>query len=214
MAKHNVKKLLQDVPKVEAPKLNVAEVLSRLQAESACDHSNRKIKLSFEFLDTTNPLFTLGKVEPEWYADLMNEFKLLTQINKKQLFQEYRSKFKPHPYSDIEKLNCKDEYLTNPQYEAIQIRLTKSTGRIHGFFVGNTFYVRFLDRRHNMYDVEGYEGIQLGSIPMTMTEKLDYELVKKDSYIQELENKIYKNGELLCDNCSDCPRDVFKKFSI
>ena len=214
MAKTDFKNLLKNVPKVSPPQIDVVDTLSRLQKETACDNSNRKIKLSLEFLDTTNPLFTLGKVETEWYADLMNELKLFTQISKKQLFGEYKNKFKPHPYSDITKLNYKDEYLTNPQYEAIQIRLTRSTGRIHGFFVGNTFYIRFLDRWHNMYDSIGYESQQIYGTPMTMAEKLDCELNEKNSYIQELENKIYKNGELLCDNCSDCSKGVFKKFHI
>ena len=56
-------------------------------------------------------------------------------------------------------LNYKDEYLTNPQYDGVQLRLDKSSGRIHGFFIENVYYIRFLDRRHNMYISEGYGGV-------------------------------------------------------
>lgn len=214
MPKKDFKNILENIPEAIAPNINVIDKLSKLQSEISGDKTDKKIKLSFEFLDTNNELFRLGEVENEWYSDLINEFQMLTNITKKQVFGEYKKKYQPHPYTDREKLNYKDEYLTNPQYDATQLRLTKSTGRLHGFFVDNIYYIRFLDRWHNMYDSEGYQGAKICGFPMTIAEKLTMQIGEKDLHIKELEEKLYKNGELLCDNCSDCPKGVFGKFNL
>lgn len=211
---YNFKQILGNIPEAKAPEVNVVDVLSRLRSEVATDDDNKKIKISYEFLDTTNDLFGLGGIEKEWYSDLMGELKMLTSITRKQLFGEYKKKFKPHPYSKVDLLNYKDEFLINPQYEAFQLRLTKSTGRIHGFFVGNIFYIRFFDRWHNMYDVEGYPGIQYYGFPMTVAEKQEIELRQKNDEIDSLKDMLNQNAELLCDNCSDCSKGVFKRFKI
>lgn len=211
---NNYKKILKEIPEAKAPELNVVDVLSRLQSEEIVDDSNKKIKLSYEFLDTENDLFRLGGIENEWYVDLVAELKMLTSITKKQLFGEYKSKYKPHPYTKIDLLNYKDKYLINPQYESFQLRLTKSTGRIHGFFVGNIFYIRFFDRWHNMYDANGYPGVQYYGLPMSVAERQEAEIKQKDKKIRELENMINQNAEILCDNCSECKKGVFKQFKL
>lgn len=214
MPKKDYKNILKQIPEAIPPEFSVVDTLSKLKEEKTNEDSNKKIKLSFEFLDTQNKLFRLGGVENEWYADLIDELKMLTNITKKQLFGEYKKKYKPHPYTNTALLNYKDKYLINPQYEAIQLRLDKSSGRLHGFFVGNVYYVRFLDRWHNMYEAKGYPGIKISDIPLTTAEKLTLQIGEKDLHIKDLETKLYENVELLCDNCSDCPKGVFKKFKL
>lgn len=206
---------LKTIPEVKPPKNDVVGTLSRLTEENEGNFKNKKIKISFEFFDSKNKFFSLGNIENEWFTDLLDELRELTKITKTQLFTEYKAKYKPHPYIDsIDSLNYKDEYLTNPQYEGVQIRISKSKGRIHGFFIGNVYYIRFLDRRHNMYNSEGYGGVQFVPFPMTSFELLEVENQKQKVKIAELEAINEKNAEILCDNCSECSKEVFNKFQI
>ena len=214
MPKFNEKKL-STIPEVKPLKNNVIDILSRLKEENTGNLSDKKIKISFEFFEQNNKYFSLGNIENEWFTDLFEELKELSKITRKQLFTEYRRKYKPHSYiSSISLLNYKDEYLTNPQYEGVQLRLDKSSGRIHGFFIENVYYIRFLDRRHNMYNSEGYGGVVFVPFPKTMTEKLEEENKNQKEKILGLEKKIENNVEILCSNCSECKKDVFNKFEL
>ena len=79
-------------------------------------------------------------------------------------------------------INFKDSMLLDPQIEAYQLRISKGKGRIHGFFVENTYYIKFLDNNHNMYDSEGYGGIQIYDYPLNQYEKLqlDFENINNE----------------------------------
>lgn len=214
MPKFDVKKL-NAIPEAKPLKSNVVDTLSRLKEENIGDVTEKKIKVSFEFFDAENKFFTLGNIEKEWFTDLLEELKNLSNLTKKQIFNEYKKKYKPHPYYDsLKSLNYKDEYLTNPQYEGTQLTLTKSTGRIHGFFIGNIYYIRFLDRWHNMYNSEGYGGVKYFPKARSDFERLEEENNIQKQQIMTLENKIEKNATILCDNCMKCNKEVFKKFEL
>lgn len=203
------------IPEAKPPKNNVVNTLSRLKEENAGELQNKNIKISFEFFESQNEYFSLGNIENEWFTDLLEELKELSKITRKQLFIEYKNKYKPHPYiNNIEALNYKDEYLTNPQYEGVQIRIDKSSGRIHGFFIENVYYIRFLDRRHNMYNSEGYGGVTFVPFPKTTVEKLEDENQEQKERIVKLEKRHEKNAEILCDNCLDCEKKVYNKFEL
>lgn len=214
MPKFNEKKLYA-IPEAKPPKNNVIDTLSRLKEENAGNLEDKKIKISFEFFEPNNKYFSLGKIENEWFTDLFEELKELSKITRKQLFTEYKKKYKPHPYiSNISSLNYKDEYLTNPQYEGVQLRLDKSSGRIHGFFIENVYYIRFLDRRHNMYNSEGYGGVVFVPFPKTGFEKLEDENQMQKQKIEHLEEKIEYNAQIICDNCMECTKEIYNKFKL
>lgn len=219
--KSKITSKLSVIPEIETKEKDIAKVLQTLKEENAEDE--KKIKLSFRFFDRNNSLFNLGEVENEWFIDLLDSMKLLTKITRKQLFGEYKEKFKPHPYNEIKKLNWKDEMLTNPQYEAWQLRINKSKGRFHGFFVENIYYIKFLDRWHNMYDDKKYGGIEYKEYPITSYEKLEAELKNKSELVEKykfkssrLEKTLTDGFSAICDNCSDCEKvdKVYKNFEL
>ena len=153
MPNKSVANKLKSIPELQPPSINVIDTLKTLKEENKSE--KQKIKISFQFFERNNKLFNLGEVEGEWFIELLDVLQLLSKITKKQLFGEYKDKFKPHPYTDIDKLNFKDDMLSNLQNEAYQLRITKSKGRIHGFFVENIYYIRFIDRCQNT-DHTGY----------------------------------------------------------
>lgn len=214
MPKFNEEELYA-IPEAKPLKNNVINTLSRLKEENIGNLGDKKIKISFEFLDSNNKYFSLGKIENEWFTDLFEELKELSKITKKQLFTEYKKKYKPHPYTNtIKLLNYKDEYLTNPQYDGVQLRLDKSSGRIHGFFIENVYYIRFLDRRHNMYISEGYGGVEFVPFPKTGFEKLEDENQIQKEKIEYLEKKIEQNFQVVCENCMECKKGIYNKFKM
>lgn len=219
--KNKIVDKLKTIPEVEVKEKDVSIILQTLKEENK--GIEKKIKISFQFFERINELFNLGEVENEWFIDLLDAMKLLTNITKKQLFGEYKGKFKPHPYDKIEQLNYKDEMLINPQYEAWQLRLDKSHGRFHGFFVENTYYIKFLDRWHNMYNDKKYGGIQYKSFPCTEYDKLEQryeeEVAEKKQYEEKnkkLTETLEKSFEAICNNCANCDKvdDVYKNFKL
>ena len=216
----NIIDQLKGIPEIKAEKKDVSKILQTLKEENKSDSKQQKINLSFDFLDRENELFNMGEAETEWFIDLMDTYKLLTGITKKQLFGEYKEKFKPHPYKDIEKLNFNNEMLTNPQYEAWQLRISKSKGRLHGFFVENTYYVIYIDRWHNMYDDPKYGGIDYKEYPQGMYEILETRCLQQEDENKEsiqknkeLEEKLLMGAEAICNECIECPKvDKVHKF--
>lgn len=212
---------LKTIPEVNAKEKDVSKILQTLKEENQSE--DKKIRISFQFFDRENKLFNLGEIENGWFIDLIDTFKLLNDITKKQLFGEYKNKFKPHPYDEEEKLNCKDKMLIHPQYEAWQLRLDKSHGRIHGFFVENTYYIRFLDRWHNMYDDKKYGGIKYKEFPLTEYDKLEQRCKQQVIVIEqyrdkkdELEKTLQDSFEAVCNNCVNCNKvnDIYGNFKL
>lgn len=212
MPKNNVANKLKKIQKVPNKEKNIPEILRTLKEENKSEE--QKITISFKFWDRENKLFNLGEIESEWFIELLDMLKLLSNITKKQLFGEYRDKFEPHPYNDIDKLNYPDEMLTNPQYEAWQLRITKSKGRVHGFFVENTYYVRFIDRWHNMYNDVKYGGIVFKVPPISMYSMLETKYKETELKLQKAEKQINEGFNAVCENCSECSKvdKVYKFF--
>ena len=110
MPRFNEKELCA-IPEAKPLKNDVIKTLSRLKEENTGNLEDKKIKISFEFFEPNNKYFSLGNIENEWFTDLLGELKELSKITRKQLFTEYKKKYKPHPYiSNISSLNYKDEY--------------------------------------------------------------------------------------------------------
>lgn len=213
--KHNVLKDLTNIPQALNIKLDTTEILKTLDKENENKTLDKKIKVSFRFLDRDNELFNMGNADIHWIMELLDTLKFLTQITKKQLFTEYRKKFQPHQYDEIEKLKYKDAFLTNPQYEeCYQLRLTKSTGRIHGFFINEIYYIRFLDKEHNMYNDKRYGGPKYYIAPQTPYEMLQERNNELETTNQTLIEKNNRNYNIICDNCMECPNSISDKFEV
>lgn len=219
--KNKMMKNLATIPEVKPQEKDVSRILQTLKEERKSP--DKKIKISFQFLNRDNKLFNIGEIEKEWFISLIDVLKLLSSITRKELKHQYKDKFHPHQYADKEKLNYKDEMLTNPQYEAYQLRLDKSSGRLHGFFVENTYYVIFIDRWHNMYNDKKYGGIQYKSFPITQYDKLEQQynekVIEVQQYIeknQKLKTSLEKSFAAVCNNCSECKKvnAIYSEFEI
>ena len=151
-----------------------------------------KVTFSFDFLDRFHDLFNMGdnknnplEVEKGWFLDLLdclNDVSKLTRIE-----------FGANKKYDLHPINWKNANTNRPkgmeQYEWWQFRINKSKGRIIGIFIENCFHIVWLDRYHNLTNIEGYGGIDYYSVPMSMAEQKEIELERAYARIKELEEK-------------------------
>jgi len=117
------------------------------------DRADEKIVFSFELLDRNHKYFNLGgmkKVCDGWLIELIDTFKEISSL--KWIEFKKIKKFQVHPYTNNENFKFEFDDKTMVQYDAFQIRIDQSKGRIHGFIVGNRYYVYWLDPNHNMND--------------------------------------------------------------
>lgn len=165
--------------------------------------SQEKVVFSFEFFDRTHEAFNLGKTCVQWYIELLDVVKDISGLTWQQVNIERRKKYDPHSH-DWNKTNYKytlDEQMLQ-QHEGVQFRLSKSKGRVHGFMVGNIFYVYWLDPYHNMNDSPGYGGVQKYKPYETCFEQLNRtikELSKENTELKQL-NKLWEDEVAVSDN--------------
>lgn len=197
---------LTSIPHYNKNSVKVNKVSEKLKLIKSENHGSNedKINISLEVLDRDNELFNLGGTTIDWFISMLDTLKHLTTITKKQLFNEFYSKYDPHHYNG--NINYKDEYLFNEQIrdEAYQLRITKGKGRIHGFFVGNTYYIRFFDSQHNMYDSEGYGTVTICDFPKNSYDLLCIENEQLRNSLTEEKKKNDHNSELVCGCCIGC----------
>lgn len=214
---------LNAIPPIEKDSVKVNYVDEKLKVIKSEKHGDNedKIKISFEVFTRKVESFNLGSATSEWYISLIDTLNHLTSITKKQLFNEFHNKYDPHNYGG--KLNYEDELLTNEQIrdEAYQLRISKGGGRIHGFFVGNTYYIRFLDNEHNMYDAAGYGTVTTCPFPMNEYEVLSVKFEELQNTLLIEKEKNNNNSNLICTCCTECNvvderdnRKVIDKFDL
>lgn len=73
------------------------------------------------------------------------------------------------------------------QVECVQFFLTKGNGRVHGFIVGNRFYVVWLDPAHNLYPEAGHVNYSL--YPCNQYETLQREHERLECRCDQLQNE-------------------------
>lgn len=146
-----------------------------------------KIIFSFRFLDFSNPAFNLGGVCEKWYPELFNMLSNVSKLNRNELIITHEKIYRCHEH-DWDNLdysfNFDDEFLK--QIDCRQIRISKSKGGIHGFLIGNTFYVVWIDPHHNLYPDERYGGRKFFKPSETCCSYRDSELEKLKKENEEL----------------------------
>jgi len=94
-----------------------------------------------------------------YFTSLMERFKNLSSLSRDELLQRSgrRDTFRVHPIN-WDDARCSIKTFGLPAVvgqdvddDAFQISLSLSNGRVHGYFVTNTFHVVWLDPRHNLY---------------------------------------------------------------
>lgn len=135
-----------------------------------------KLTFSFKFFDRHHEVFNLGKTKVSWFISLLDAMKEVSDLTRNQLVVEQRNHYQCHPHKWDEldyKFNFSDEFLC--QVECLQFRLSTGGGRVHGFIIGNRFYIVWLDPHHNLYASNKHGGRKFYGAPWNSYDELKHE---------------------------------------
>lgn len=172
--------------KVNIPNKNKSFPIDQETMHTLRDRNKEKIIFSFRFLDLKTEPFNLGGVCEKWYPELFQMLSNVSNYTRSDLILA-NGTFRCHTH-DWDKLDYKfnfdDDFLD--QVDCRQIRIGKSKGGIHGFLIGNTFYIVWLDRHHNLYPMDRHGGLKTFKPPETCCSYRDEELDKLKKENEEL----------------------------
>lgn len=149
---------------------------------------DKDLVFSFRFLELNHEIFNLGGTCNRWSNDLFELLNNLSKITRNDFVNKLQRHYRSHIHN-WDKLDYKygleDEFLE--QVECRQARISTSKGGIHGFVLGNRFYVIWLDPHHNLYPDDRYGGVKNFSPPETCCGYRDSELESLKKIIEGYE---------------------------
>ncbi|WP_404988154.1 hypothetical protein [Clostridium culturomicium] len=200
--KANKKRFNIPKPKeIENPSKNKLPI-SKDEIENARIRAKERLQFSFRFLNIDNEAFNLGSMEKrrasicgEWFIELLKSFKSVSDINRDSLISQ-RQHYDAHGH-DWKNLDYKFEFSEDflEQVECMQYRISSSNGRVHGFIIGNTFYIVWLDPHHNLYPDDRYGGRKFYMRPLSCHDRLQEKMVE----LLKENNKLKKENEEIMD---------------
>lgn len=119
--------------------------------------SKQPVLFSFRFLDRDHELFNLKDVDFTWYLSLLDNLREISRLNRHEFIVEQKQHYECHQHR-WEKLKHRFNipWFEQIQDECWQFTLSKSYGRVHGFMIGNRFYIVWLDKYHQLYPDDRY----------------------------------------------------------
>ncbi len=197
--KETKRKIGRLLPKVEI-KRDIKDKFPILEEEIVELRKRNKEKLlfSFKFFDREHEAFNLGNTGDSWFIALMDSLKEVSNLTRNDLVVVQRQHYQAHnhKWEDLDYCySLADIFLE--QVECLQFRLSTSGGRVHGFIIGNNFYIVWLDPHHNLYPDDRFGGRNFYTKPLTCYEKIVIELEYLKSKLEEKDKCILEMEELL-----------------
>lgn len=196
--RHNKAKLLDTISPLTSE--IVSKQLRSFSVENIEEIKSRHAEdlvFSFVLFDRTHKAFNLGNVCIPWYISLIDTFKELSKMNWCSIQQAGHYDAHEHNWDKTNYTFMFDKK-TLDQYEGVQFSLGSTKGRVHGFIVGNVFYVYWLDPYHNLYTVDGRGKENLYSPGLSCMESLNSQIIDLVRENKRLEKESEEFLEDLC----------------
>ena len=116
--------------------------------------SKENINFSFKYIDAENTKFCFYNHDGKYFIEFIDRIKVLSSWSKQEIISNRSGALKAHP---IDFGHTSESGFNFPQHDQIvdvpyQFSLGKNEhGRVHGFFINNTFYIVWLDKMHELY---------------------------------------------------------------
>ena len=120
----------------------------------AINKAKELINFSFKYLDNEHPFFCFNKHNSLYFKEILNRIAELSKLSRQELISNRSPSLKSHRIDWEETTQNgfgfpKEDEIVD---EAYQFCISRNEhGRIHGFFIGITFYIVWLDKEHNLY---------------------------------------------------------------
>lgn len=116
------------------------------------------INFSFKFFDNKHKKFSIQKENAKYFLTVICKLKDYSSWDVKRLMSSRSSSIRCHKIDWTDSRVTETEFSTvaDPQLketEAFQLTISANKhGRIHGFFIQNTFHVVWFDPGHDLYN--------------------------------------------------------------
>lgn len=181
-------KMIKTVPVNKPTKIKRDFPISDDYKRNLEQSNNEKIQISFAMTDLSHDFFNLGGTCNKWSQAFLESFHELCKISKKELLSgRYEDRFRPHKL-EWNELDFEFNISHLEQYECRQISLSSSRGRIHGVFIGNVFYIVWVDPQHYLYHDSKFGPRRKIEPPETCCQRHDEVIKELYEKIEEYEN--------------------------
>jgi hypothetical protein len=113
------------------------------------------INFSFKYLDGTHDKFIYTAHDSSYFCEIIDRIKSLSSTTKQELLSSRSSALRFHPIDWAEtSVNVGFNFPRHEEIVDVPYQFAVSaneSGRVHGFFILNTFYIVWLDKEHNLY---------------------------------------------------------------
>ena len=184
---------------IKPPKVSPSSVIKERKrpptdkiTKTLVERLNGKITFSWYHFDRKHIAFNLGGTRLEWYVDLIDALKEVSQRTRYQLQTEHHFRAHKHDWIKLKyKYDLPEDVWAQLDEDACwQFHLSKSTGVVHGFFIDSLLCIVWLDPHHNLYPDQKYGGAKFFDKPLNMYERILVEKEALEQRIIELEKDI------------------------
>ncbi len=140
------------IPKPSSPSGNSA--ISEAK-QSAIKRASELINFSLKYLDADHEDFQYGTHDNTYFSEILGRLKTLSSWTLQELLSNRSPALKAHPIDWADTSQKKgfnfpgEEHIVDVPYQFAISR--NEYGRVHGFFIANTFYIVWLDKGHKLY---------------------------------------------------------------
>lgn len=134
-------------PEDKNPSISQAKAIAQ-------DSSKELLNFSFKYFQDSVEKFPCVHDDSMYYPEVMRRLKALCTLKTQEIFSNRSSALRAHPITWRETseksfgIPAEDEIVDTPYQLSIG---ANEHGRLHGFFIYNTFYVVWLDKNHALY---------------------------------------------------------------
>jgi hypothetical protein len=141
-------------PKIRKIPADSKSSFIREAKEAAQKPVSELVNFSFKYLDETRDKFPCFIHDHDYYFEVVKRLKALCTIKAIELLTNRSSTLRAHPinWSDTTEPRFGfpgEELIIDTPYQ-LSLSANKH-GRLHGFFIANTFYIVWFDQSHALY---------------------------------------------------------------
>ena len=116
---------------------------------------NETLRFSFKHLSLNNKKFSIQGKNHDYFGKVLERLKNISSLKASELFSNRSSSLRAHPINwskTTEKHGFTHLNSQLKQIPAYQFQISSNEhGRIHGFILGNVFFVIWFDPEHKLY---------------------------------------------------------------
>lgn len=118
--------------------------------------SNQPVSFNLKYLQEKEGKFNYCGCENTYFNTLLSRLRDISRMNRKEMTLSQKDSLRCHQIDFInDRVSEKSSGILQKEEaieDAWQFQLTSNEhGRVHGFFIGNVFYVVWLDPKHELY---------------------------------------------------------------